>query len=130
MSARPIRLSKYGEDCEEQAALRLVHQVLLLLAAPLGLRGIVDKENLEVRLRSVVNPKRPSCPPATRGTRLFEGKDYFTVYDFVEAHHHFQDPEWDWPPQAPEPTESRPRKPIDGDGEFVEPNVVEDPVNA
>lgn len=35
MSARPIRLSKYGEDCEEQAALRLVHQVLLLLAAQL-----------------------------------------------------------------------------------------------
>lgn len=34
-----------------------------------------------------------------RGTRLFEGKDYFTVYDFVEAHHHFQDPEWDGPPQ-------------------------------
>ena len=32
-----------------------------------------------------------------RGTRLFEGKDYFTVYDFVEAHHHFQDPEWDGP---------------------------------
>lgn len=29
-----------------------------------------------------------------RGTRLFEGKDYFTVYDFVEAHHHFSDPAW------------------------------------
>ena len=27
-----------------------------------------------------------------RGTRLFEGKDYFTVYDFVEAHHHFRNP--------------------------------------
>lgn len=36
-----------------------------------------------------------------RGTRLFEGKDYFTVYDFVEAHHHFADPEWDGPPQPP-----------------------------
>lgn len=35
------------------------------------------------------------------GTRLSEGKDYFTVYDFVEAHHHLQDPEWDGPPQAP-----------------------------
>jgi len=29
-----------------------------------------------------------------RGTRLFEGKDYFTIYDFVKAHHHFSDPEW------------------------------------
>ena len=37
-----------------------------------------------------------------RGTRLYEGKDYFTVYDFVEAHHHFADPEWDGPPQAPD----------------------------
>lgn len=36
-----------------------------------------------------------------RGTRLFDGKDYFTVYDFTKAHQHFQDPEWDGPPQAP-----------------------------
>ena len=34
-----------------------------------------------------------------RGTRLFDGKDYFTIYDFVEAHHHFQDPEWDGEPE-------------------------------
>jgi type I restriction enzyme, R subunit len=27
-----------------------------------------------------------------RGTRLFDGKDYFTIYDFVRAHHHFNDP--------------------------------------
>lgn len=40
-----------------------------------------------------------------RGTRLFEGKDYFTIYDFVKAHHHFQDPEWDGEPEDPdEPT--------------------------
>jgi type I restriction enzyme, R subunit len=26
-----------------------------------------------------------------RGTRIFEGKDYFTIYDFVKAHHHFND---------------------------------------
>jgi len=38
-----------------------------------------------------------------RGTRLYDGKDYFTIYDFVKAHHHFQDPEWDGPPEAPEP---------------------------
>jgi type I restriction enzyme, R subunit len=34
-----------------------------------------------------------------RGTRLFDGKDYFTVYDFVKAHHHFSDSEWDGEPQ-------------------------------
>jgi type I restriction enzyme R subunit len=33
-----------------------------------------------------------------RGTRLFDGKDYFTVYDFVDAFHHFADPEWDGEP--------------------------------
>lgn len=30
-----------------------------------------------------------------RGTRLFDGKDFFTIYDFVDAYHHFLDPEWD-----------------------------------
>jgi type I restriction enzyme R subunit len=33
-----------------------------------------------------------------RGTRLFDGKEYFTVYDFVDAYHHFADPEWDGEP--------------------------------
>ncbi len=37
-----------------------------------------------------------------RGTRLYEGKDYFTIYDFVRAHHHFSDPEWDGEPIAVE----------------------------
>ena len=38
-----------------------------------------------------------------RGTRLFDGKDFFTIYDFVDAYHHFADPEWDGEPLAPEP---------------------------
>jgi type I restriction enzyme R subunit len=38
-----------------------------------------------------------------RGTRLFEGKDYFTLYDYVGAYHHFLDPEWDGEPLEPEP---------------------------
>ena len=37
-----------------------------------------------------------------RGTRLYDGKDYFTIYDFVEAHLHFSDPEWDGEPIDPE----------------------------
>jgi type I restriction enzyme R subunit len=36
-----------------------------------------------------------------RGTRLFDGKEYFTIYDFVKAHHHFSDPEWDGEPVDP-----------------------------
>jgi type I restriction enzyme R subunit len=38
-----------------------------------------------------------------RGTRLHDGKDYFTIYDFVKAHHHFADPEWDGEPFDPAP---------------------------
>lgn len=38
-----------------------------------------------------------------RGTRLYDGKDYFTIYDFVKAYHHFSDPEWDGEPLEPDP---------------------------
>jgi len=37
-----------------------------------------------------------------RGTRLYDGKDYFTIYDFVRAHHHFSDSEWDGEPVDPD----------------------------
>lgn len=47
-----------------------------------------------------------------RGTRLYDGKDYFTIYDFVKAHHHFYDEEWDGEPLEPEPKEpGAPRPP-------------------
>jgi len=46
-----------------------------------------------------------------RGTRLYDGKDFFTIYDFVKAHHHFSDPEWDGEPMEPEPKEPREPKP-------------------
>lgn len=36
-----------------------------------------------------------------RGTRLFDGKEYFTILDFVDAYKHFSDKEWDWEPLAP-----------------------------
>ena len=44
-----------------------------------------------------------------RGTRLFDGKDYFTIYDFVKAHHHFCDPEWDGEPLELHQTAGIPR---------------------
>ncbi|WP_295413374.1 EcoAI/FtnUII family type I restriction enzme subunit R [uncultured Thiodictyon sp.] len=37
-----------------------------------------------------------------RGTRLYDGKCYFTIYDFVQAHHHFSDPQWDGEPLPPD----------------------------
>lgn len=45
-----------------------------------------------------------------RGTRLYDGKDYFTIYDFVKAHHHFNDPEWDGEPIEPDPTPALSRR--------------------
>jgi type I restriction enzyme R subunit len=55
-----------------------------------------------------------------RGTRLYEGKDYFTIYDFVKAYLHFNDPEWDGEPLEPEPREPglpRPPQPPEPPGE-------------
>lgn len=39
-----------------------------------------------------------------RGTRLFDGKTFFTIYDFVDAYKHFSDPEWDGEPLEEEPS--------------------------
>ena len=62
-----------------------------------------------------------------RGTRTYEGKDFFTIWDFVKAHENFNDPEWDGEPLEPEepkgprtpPTEPEPgpeEPPGGGDG--------------
>jgi type I restriction enzyme R subunit len=56
-----------------------------------------------------------------RGTRLYDGKDYFTIYDFVKAHHHFSDPEWDGEPLEPEPNV------ISGRGNHEQPTKVREP---
>lgn len=54
-----------------------------------------------------------------RGTRLFDGKDYFTVYDFVDAYKHFSDPAWDGEPIDAE-IEKEP-------GKKKEPKILVDP---
>ncbi len=54
-----------------------------------------------------------------RGTRLFDGKDYFTIYDFVRAYEHFNDPEWDGEPAEPVPVEPRPHD--ESDKEVIPP---------
>ena len=50
-----------------------------------------------------------------RGTRLYDGKDHFTICDFVKAHHHFSDPEWDGEPIAPAEIDPRPPRPANGE---------------
>jgi type I restriction enzyme, R subunit len=46
-----------------------------------------------------------------RGTRLFDGKDYFTIHDFEDAYQHFLDPEWDGEPLEPVVAEPKPPSP-------------------
>jgi type I restriction enzyme R subunit len=70
-----------------------------------------------------------------RGTRTFEGKDYFTVYDFVRAHEKFDDPEWDGDPADIIIDPPKPPRPPKGDDDPPEPTTPrtsgdpEDPVD-
>jgi type I restriction enzyme R subunit len=52
-----------------------------------------------------------------RGTRIFDGKHFFTIYDFVDAYKNFNDPEWDGEPLEPVLTENKikapPRKEVE-----------------
>ncbi|MCY3597522.1 MAG: DEAD/DEAH box helicase family protein [Rhodospirillales bacterium] len=51
-----------------------------------------------------------------RGTRTFEGKDFFTIWDFVKAHENFSDPEWDGDPEEPVPPRPGADEPENPDG--------------
>ena len=44
-----------------------------------------------------------------RGTRLYDGKDFFTIHDFENASALFHDPDWDGEPEDPETTEPNPK---------------------
>jgi type I restriction enzyme R subunit len=61
-----------------------------------------------------------------RGTRLYDGKDYFTIYDFVKAYHHFNDPEWDGEPVEPEETKKRAAREEEHDAGSSERNDEEE----
>jgi len=60
-----------------------------------------------------------------RGTRLYEGKDFFTIHDFENASALFHDPDWDGEPEDPtppvpkQPTKKNPA----GDGPSDVPDV-------
>ena len=59
-----------------------------------------------------------------RGTRLFDGKEYFTILDFVDAYKHFSDPEWDGDP-IDQTTELKPQPPKSPGGD--EPPIPPEP---
>ena len=64
-----------------------------------------------------------------RGTRTFEGKNYFTVYDFVKAHEKFDDPTWDGEPAdiiIDPPSGSKDPKPKDDQTDPTPPDNCDD----
>lgn len=68
----------------------------------------VDARNIRnIALMRPVNSMIEFKQIIGRGTRLFDGKDYFTIYDFVKAYEHFNDAEWDGEPVEPVTTTSR-----------------------
>jgi type I restriction enzyme R subunit len=60
-----------------------------------------------------------------RGTRLFDGKEYFTIHDFEGAYQHFLDPEWDGEPMEPVP--AGPTGPIPAPDPFAPPKDPKEP---
>ena len=85
-----------------------------ILTTSLKLTTGVDARNVRnIVLLREVNSMIEFKQIIGRGTRLFEGKHYFTILDFVNAYHLFNDAEWDGEPIEPEsPTEPKsPRDP-------------------
>jgi type I restriction enzyme R subunit len=66
----------------------------------------VDARNIRnIALLRPVNSMIEFKQIVGRGTRLFDGKEFFTIYDFVDAYKHFSDPEWDGEPIAEDETD-------------------------
>ncbi|PCH78091.1 MAG: restriction endonuclease subunit R [Flavobacteriaceae bacterium] len=89
-----------------EAALRLFQDneksIPTILTTSLKLSTGVDARNVRnIVLMRPVNQIIEFKQIIGRGTRTFEGKDYFTIYDFVDAHERFLDKEWDGEPEEP-----------------------------
>ena len=83
----------------------------------------VDARNIRnIVLMRTVNSMIEFKQIIGRGTRLFDGKYYFTIIDFVNAYRMFNDPEWDGEPIEPDLVEPRPPKPEDPDNPPVDPD--------
>jgi type I restriction enzyme R subunit len=61
-----------------------------------------------------------------RGTRTYDGKDFFTIWDFVKAHENFNDPDWDGEPLDPEPPRGSGEPPVEPGPEVDPPEPGDD----
>ncbi|MBN2743947.1 MAG: DEAD/DEAH box helicase family protein [Marinilabiliaceae bacterium] len=79
-------------------------QIPTILTTSQKLSTGVDARNIRnIALLRPVNSMIEFKQIIGRGTRLFDGKEFFTIYDFVDAYHHFADPEWDGEPIESDP---------------------------
>lgn len=62
-----------------------------------------------------------------RDTRLYNGKVDFTVFDFVKAHHKFNNADWDGEPVEPEAPTTKPLPPSWQPQDTTEPPKVREP---
>ncbi len=85
----------------------------------------VDARNIRnIALLRPVNSMIEFKQIVGRGTRLFDGKEFFTIYDFVDAYKHFSDPEWDGEPIAAEPCKKCGKDPCECEYVPPQPCVV------
>jgi type I restriction enzyme, R subunit len=85
----------------------------------------VDARNIRnIALLRPVNSMIEFKQIVGRGTRLFDGKEFFTIYDFVDAYKHFSDPEWDGEPLAAEPCKKCGKDPCECEYVPPQPCVV------
>ncbi len=83
-------LEKFQDNDKDIPVILTSSQMLTTWVDALNVRNIV----LVRSIGSIVEYKQI----VWRGTRVFEGKDYFTIYDFVGATNDFRDEIWDgWP---------------------------------
>ena len=114
---------KIGENHLEQFQLNS-RTIPTILTTSQKLSTGVDAKNVRnIVLMRPVNSMIEFKQIIGRGTRTFDGKDYFTIYDFVRAHENFDDAEWDGEP-ADLTTISRPPIPKDDDDDLP-PDVFE-----
>jgi type I restriction enzyme R subunit len=82
------------------------HTIPTILTTSQKLSTGVDARNVRnIVLMHPINSMIEFKQMIGRGTRLYDGNDYFTIYDIVKAYIHFSEPEWDGEPLVPEPGE-------------------------
>jgi len=89
-------LEKFQDNDKDIPAILTSSQMLTTGVDARNVRNIV----LVKSINSIVEFKQI----IGRGTRVFDGKDFFTIIDYIGASNHFYDEEWDGPPDVPPET--------------------------